>query len=650
MASSLFLRRLHLVNAVLLLAGMAAVVAAWPSYPVADPVTLALFVVLGITTNLFVIPTAGSTIISLSDAVFLAASIVIGPPTSAIVMVASVTAGAINQGPSSNRTRRISQMLGNYGMYMIMFAAATWTYARLGGRLPIDRLSIANYLAALGFIVVYQVSNRLILYTRGILDGQSLREQLQDELEIMPLEVLDLHIGLLIAVTYVSNGFGPLVILGIAILQVSLILRRRVSMSQRLQQQVAQLSALNEIGRAISATVDIPRLMDTIYRESSKVIDTTNFCIALYAAQNDEVTFILDVTGGQLRATSARQAGKGLTEYVIHGRAPLLLAGNVTERARALGTEPVGKPTQCWLGVPMIAGEHVIGMIAAQNYDAPGAFTQEHVDILMTIAAQAAIAIQNARLLETVAQQERLRQELALARTIQQSLLPDPPDIPGLFIASRCLQAQETGGDLYDFIWIDEHHLGIVIGDVVGKGVPAALLMATVRSMLRAYAQGQLDPAVVLESVNRVMFGDTHGKSSVTLCYLVLDTQTWTLRLANAGHPSPLLCGDHEEPTYLDSPGRFPVGIQADLQCTSQVRALSPGEAILLYTDGIVEARDAQGKMLSFEGLQAILAQDGERAVDIDAILEHVTQFAGSVAWQDDLTLVVVRWMQDRPA
>lgn len=625
------------------LAGLAAIVFAWPYYPVREPLNVALFASLGIVTNLFLIPSGGGTLISLSDAVFLATCIIFGPPAGAIVLVASVTAGAINRGPLPDRMWRLSQTLGNYGMYMLMIAAATWAYQWVGGHLPIGPLTGPSYLAVAGFIIVYQAVNRLFMYPRTFLGGQSVREQLRAEPEDMPLEVLDLHIGILIALIYVSNGFGPLVIFGIAILGVSLILNRRVSMSQQLQRQVAQLSALNEIGRAISATVDIPHLMEAIYRESGKVIDTTNFYIALYTAERDEVSLSLAVTDGQLTAPQPpSRGGTGLTEHVIRTRAPLLLPDSVTERARALGIQPVGRPPQCWLGVPMIAGERVVGMIAAQSYESPGAFTREHVDILTTIAAQAAIAIQNARLLEAVAQQERLRQELALARTIQQSLLPAPPQIPGLFIAGRCLPAQETGGDLFDFIPIDASHLGVAIGDVAGKGVPAALLMTTVRIMLRAHAQRQLDPAPVLEAVNRALYGDTRGKAYVSLCYCILDMRAWTLTFANAGHLSPLLCGERQAPTFLDHAGHLPLGSQADVRYASHTYPLLPGQAVLLYTDGVVEARDAQRRLLGFEKLQAVVAhQPGEQL--IDTILDQVAQFAGPIPLQDDLTLVVVQ-------
>jgi serine phosphatase RsbU (regulator of sigma subunit) len=637
--------RLHVVNAVLLLAGLVAVSATMPYFFVQEPLTIAGFVLLGIATNLFVIP-RGTSILVLSDAVFLAASIVLGPPATAIVVVASVTAGTINMGLSPQPGRRVSQMLGNLGMYMLMISAATWTYQRAGGRLPIDRLSSANYLACLAFILVYEAVNRLIMYSRQLLRGQSLRQDLLAEREDMPIEVLSLHVGIPIALLYASSGFGPLVILGVFIMFVSVVLRRRVAMLEQLQRQVGQLSALNEIGRAISANLDIPRLMEAIYRESGKVIDTTNFYIALYEAETDEVTFILDTENGKVNTTpTVRRGGQGLTEYVTRSRVPLLLPDNVVERARALGMDPVGKPAQCWLGVPMIAGEDVLGMIAAQSYDTPGAFTREHVDILMTIAAQAAIAVQNVRLLEAVAKQERLRQELALARSIQQSLLPEPPKLPGLFIAARCLSAEETGGDLFDFIPLNEHCLGITIGDVTGKGMPAALLMATVRSALRAHAQFQPDPAKVLRVVNRVMYGDMQGKTNVTLVYGVLDTRAWTLTIANAGHLSPLLCGEDDDPIYLDGLGRLPLGAQADVQYFNRVYTLQPGQTVLLYTDGVVEARNPRAQMLGFEGLQAIVAhQPGERL--IDTILERAAQFTGPLALEDDVTLVVIERMR----
>ncbi len=634
--------RLHIANAVLLLAGMLAISTTVPGFAVQEPLAVIGFVLLGILTNLFVIP-RGTTILSLSDAVFFATSIVLGPPAAAIVGVASVTAGTVNLGRGAAPWRRFSQMLGNFGMYMLMIVAATWAYRRLGGQVPIDRLSLSSYLDCLGFIVVYQIVNRLIMYARTLLSGLPLRPELLAEREDMPIELLSLHVGIPIAVLYVSNGFGPLMILGVFILFVSLLLRRRVAMADQLQRQVSQLSALNEIGRAISANLDIPYLMEAIYRESGKVIDTTNFYIALYEAEADQVTFILNTTEGTLNTTpTSRRGGKGLTEYVIRTRAPLLLPDRVVERARALGMEPVGRPAQCWVGVPMIASDRVIGMIAAQSYTTPNAFTQEHVDILMTIAAQAAIAIENARLLEAVARQERLRQELILARKIQQSLLPDPPEIPGWFIAGRCIQAADTGGDLFDFIPLDEHRLGIAIGDVTGKGMPAALLMATVRSALRAHAQLQSDPAEVLEALNRVMYADTRGKSYVTLVYGVLDTHTWTLTIANAGHPSPLLCGEREEPAYLDGRGRLPLGSQAQVRYIARSLTLQPGQALLLYTDGVIEARDPQAKMLGFEGLQTMVThQPGERL--IDTILERTMQFTSPRALEDDLTLVVVQ-------
>ncbi len=633
----------YISNIAVLLVGMAAIAAVWPLYPPLEAGAVIMFVLLGVVANLSLIPTSSSIIIVLADAVFLATSLVLGPPAGALVIVTSVTAGALTQPPAAffaRRWQRLTNLLRNYGMYMVMIVAAMWVYNWLGGQFPIETLSLANYVAVAGFIATYQIVNRLILYHGVWARGLPLAPLLKSEQQDLPLEILTLHLGILIALAYVHNGSGSLVIFGAFIFFVSFLMRRYV---QQLQQRVAQLGALNEIGRTISAMVDIPSLVEAIYRESGKVVDTTNFYIALYNAAKDEVTFALDVKRGQAAGTLlVRAAGVGLTGHIIRTCAPLLLPDNVAERTRALGIQAVGETAQCWLGVPMIASDKVVGVIAAQSYITPRAFTQEHVDVLMTLASQAAIAIENARLLEEVAEKERLRQELALARTIQQNLLPAPPTIPGLFIASRCLPAQETGGDLFDFIPIDECHWGIAIGDVVGKGMPAALLMATVRSVLRAYAQHQLDPAGVLQAVNRVMFQDTHGKTFVTLCYVVLDTRNWAFTYASAGHLNPLLCDERSDASYLDDPGCLPLGAGAEVRCAEQAHTLQPGQALLLYTDGVVEAHNPQRQMLGFESLRGIVSrQPAERL--IDTVLERVEQFAGPVAQEDDITLVLLK-------
>jgi serine phosphatase RsbU (regulator of sigma subunit) len=635
-------RNWHISNVTILVAGIVAILASWPYYPVREPIQVFLFSLLAVAANLSLIPFGSGSLLTLVDAAFLAASMTLGPPAAGFVIVTAVTAGTINRRPPPERStwlRRFSSTVRNYGTYMLMIAAASWVYDRLGGQVPLEHLDISNYIAGVGFIITYQLVNRLLLYHGLYLRGNALRQEVQTEPEVFSLELASLHLGLLIAVAYAYTGMGSLVIFGAFIFLVSFFMLRYVS---QLQRRVTQLGALNEIGRTLSATLDISSLAEAVYRESSKVIDTTNFYIALYEAEHDQVTFILDVEEGQRCPQTTRQGGEGLTEHVIRTCSPLLLTDDVTPGAHALGVEPTDRPAQCWLGVPMIASDRVVGMIAAQSFDRPRVFTQEHVDVLMTVAAQAAIAIENAHLLEEMAEKERMRQELELARTIQQNLLPPSPVIPGLFIAGYCLPAQETGGDLFDFIEVSDTHLGIVIGDVVGKGMPAALLMTTARSMLRSHAQYQSDPAAVLRAVNSAIYADTRGKTYVTLCYVVLDLQHWTLTWASAGHLYPLLCSSDTEPVYLEGPGYLPLGIQPELAYNSQVKALSPGQTVVLYTDGVVEAHDAGRQMFGFEALRSLVAGlAGEQL--IDTIVERITQFTGPTPQQDDLTLVVLQ-------
>ncbi len=228
--------RLYTYNACITLAGVSAMSIAWPHYPFPPLPSLAAFALLGIVTNLSLIPTTSLVVVSLSDAVFLATTIVLGPPAAAPVIVVSVLAGEVgSQRPAPSPFYRLSRFLNNCGMYMVMVVAAAWVYSRLGGAVPLEQLSGATYLPTLAFIVVYLALNRLVLYPNILLRGQPLQPVLASERETLPIEVLDLHIGILIALAYVHTGAGPLVIFGVFIFLISLLLRRRVSMADQLQ-------------------------------------------------------------------------------------------------------------------------------------------------------------------------------------------------------------------------------------------------------------------------------------------------------------------------------------------------------------------------------------------------------------------------------
>lgn len=183
------------------------------------------------------------------------------------------------------------------------------------------------------------------------------------------------------------------------------------------------MAVLNEVGRAISSTLQLDELLDLIHRQVSQVMDATNLYIALYDKDEDRVSFPLYVEGAQVRRHSrGRKAGQGLTEYIIRSRRPLLLPDDVDGRAQKLGIEVIGTPAKSWLGVPMIAGDEVLGVIAVQSYTTENVYDEGHLNLLPTIAAQAAIAIENARLYEQAQQLAVMEERQRLARELHDAV------------------------------------------------------------------------------------------------------------------------------------------------------------------------------------------------------------------------------------
>ena len=203
---------------------------------------------------------------------------------------------------------------------------------------------------------------------------------------------------------------------------------------------------------------------------------------------------------------------------------------------------------------------------------------------------------------------ERIEQELRVARLIQQTLLPKRvPDLPGYQLAAYYQPAREVGGDFYDFLELDSGHLGLVVGDVTDKGVPAALVMATTRTVLRAAATRLLSPGEVLQSANDVIVPDIPPNMFITSLYAILNPNTGRLVYANAGHDLPYVrrgCGAEE----LRARG-MPLGLMPGMEYEEKEIVLGAGEAALFYSDGLVEAHNRQGEMFGFPRLRSLVAE-----------------------------------------
>jgi serine phosphatase RsbU (regulator of sigma subunit) len=245
---------------------------------------------------------------------------------------------------------------------------------------------------------------------------------------------------------------------------------------------------------------------------------------------------------------------------------------------------------------------------------------------------------------QDIRERERVEQELQVARRIQQASLPkEVPTPEGWQIAPFYRPAREVGGDFYDFLKLPNGRLGIVVGDATGKGVPAALVMSSARSMLRAVAQASDSPGDVLRRVNDPMVTDIPPNMFVTCFYAILDPYSASLSYANAGHDLPYLRrrgGDAEE---LMARG-MPLGLMPRMGYEEKEIILEPSDSALFYSDGLVEAHDPEGEMFGFPRLRALVAErGGERSLE-ETLLEELYSFVGE-GWEqeDDITLLTLK-------
>jgi serine phosphatase RsbU (regulator of sigma subunit)/predicted ester cyclase len=248
------------------------------------------------------------------------------------------------------------------------------------------------------------------------------------------------------------------------------------------------------------------------------------------------------------------------------------------------------------------------------------------------------------RLEQEIRERERVEQELRVARSIQQASLPEQvPQLEGWQITPFYRPAREVGGDFYDFLELEDGRLGLVVGDATGKGVPAALVMASARSMLRAIAQalGSTSPGDVLGRVNDALFIDIPANMFVTCFYAILDPKRASLSYANAGHDLPYLWRGGEA-VELRARG-MPLGLMPGMSYEEKENELDSGEGVLFYTDGLVEAHDPEGEMFGFPRLRALIADHGEERALGDFLLEELYSFVGE-GWEqeDDITLLML--------
>lgn len=298
------------------------------------------------------------------------------------------------------------------------------------------------------------------------------------------------------------------------------------------------------------------------------------------------------------------------------------------------------------MAVPLVSQGELIGLLNLGPRLSEQDYSGDDRKLLDNLAAQAAPAVRVGQLVrqqeDEARARERLEAELRVAQLIQESFLPrDLPDLPGWNVARFYRPAREVGGDFYDFIDLPEGKLGVVVGDVTDKGVPAAMVMAATRQLLRGAAQRLVSPGKVLERVNELMSPTMPRGMFVTILYAVLDPQTGKLTFANAGHNVPYV---HTDGDVVELRARgMPIGLMPSMTYEEFVTTLGPGANLLLHSDGVAEAHSPDREMFGFPRLKKLVQERSGGQELIDLLLEELSGFTGP-DWEqeDDITLVTL--------
>jgi phosphoserine phosphatase RsbU/P len=401
---------------------------------------------------------------------------------------------------------------------------------------------------------------------------------------------------------------------------------------------VSRVEALLEAGRALAGHRPLEEIFPLILDLSARSVGAHRG-VVMTLDENGELT---------PRATKGAdfRIPQTVRERVIQGRESLLVKDARAERAFQASMTMVEMGVRSFLAVPLQTEKLVLGLV---YLDSPGFirdFTSEDLTLLTVMANIAAIRIEHARLQE-VEQAERLMQkEMQQAAEIQANLLPaEPPALEGFELAGSSTPCRSVGGDYFDYVPLKESRLGVLIADVAGKGLAAALLMTSLQARVQLLAEDEAEIGHLVTRLNRSVSATCPGNRFVTFFLTALDPQSGRISCVNAGHNAPFLLRRNGTLEMLTEGGPV-LGILKQMRYASFETGMAPGDVLLLYSDGVTEAVNPQGEEYGEERLEAALRSTGEAATAQErllAVVRSVAAFTGTAAAVDDLTLVVVR-------
>jgi sigma-B regulation protein RsbU (phosphoserine phosphatase) len=415
------------------------------------------------------------------------------------------------------------------------------------------------------------------------------------------------------------------------------------SREKRLQKRIKELSTLYEVSKILTSALDLDEALNLIVETTAKMMRVKACGLRLFDKASGEMVLRAVYGLSQDYINKGRVfAWKGVYKGVILNGRVAVVRDVASDPRFEYTEEAIKEGIKSMLSVGLMLRGETIGALSVYT-DRHCTFTSDQIRIFKGIANEAAIVVERAKLYKESMESQRIEQELTTAAKIQANLMPrENPKVHGYEVAAKTLPSHMIGGDFYDFIPFDELHLGIVIGDVSGKGIPGAILMASARASLRAYLEDPHTVKEVIAKLNRVLHRDTQSDQFVSLFYGMLDAREGTLTYTNAGHNTPILLREHKQ-IFLKEGGSL-LGILEEASYGEGKVQLLPGDVVIFYTDGITEAE--RGDESFGEERLTELVRTGIRESPgelLERVLGEVARFSGSPPQSDDRTIIVLR-------
>jgi phosphoserine phosphatase RsbU/P len=415
----------------------------------------------------------------------------------------------------------------------------------------------------------------------------------------------------------------------------------------RMTRQTKTLLLLNEIARELTSILNLDELLKRVGELLSQLIDFQMFSILLLDTAGEKLQHRFSLRFQEnIQLKNDIPIGKGIVGAAAEERRAILI-GDVRKDERYIETNA---ETRSELAVPLIYKDKVIGVLDLEHTK-KNFFTEDHQRTITTLAAQLAIAIENARLYEQIARQEgRLERDLSMARELQVRLLPPAlPQLAHLEIAAKFTPARTIGGDLYDFLSYSQSRLGLVIGDVSGKGAPAAIYAALVAGILRSHAPMEPAPAEMLTAVNYSLVERRIDAQFVSLIYCIWDDASLTLQVANSGLPRPVYC--HKGATQMIEATGLPLGLFEDAEYDEFVFQAEPDDIFVFFSDGILDATNRAGELFGRTRLEKIISECSSQSAEsiVKSIFKAARDHASGVETFDDQTVVAIKVKESGP-